>query len=269
MAAAYQDIFHDDVCAALDVEIARMDSTRAHVKAACETVDRVAYDLSDLGTRDAADEHSTQRFRAQDDIGGIGILPLLEHERAGVLNQDAITRAFESYLAKLLAQAGGTAAPPTACRGVDGVAMTESSPAATSQPLSVVTLGQQQRRQRQQCDKHLCGPCTPASWHQDVGLFLEVASYLSSDEVLLHVENVSARWQRWLYEPSVSRHFWLACMQREFPAQLHTLLLNSKTVLSEMVLEGDWRTMVMMCVTAADEALSERSGSGGDIEDES
>lgn len=85
-------------------------------------------------------------------------------------------------------------------------------------------------------------------WHQQAELVLEVLSYLPAKDVLLNAEDVCASWRYWLYVPEVSRFFWIGVVQREFPAFMQQLLLLQANK-EDKVLEQDWRSMAMLCVT--------------------
>lgn len=64
----------------------------------------------------------------------------------------------------------------------------------------------------------------------------------------MEAESVCRSWQTWLFEPAVSRFFWVGCVQREFPQQLQALLKTE----GEDLFMSDWRSLAMLCVAESD-----------------
>ncbi|KPI87983.1 hypothetical protein ABL78_2919 [Leptomonas seymouri] len=138
-----------------------------------------------------------------------------------LLDEDTLLRSFANSLTTLLeARDKKGDAPPSAAAAVG-----PSTPSSSCAPVA-----------------------SPAAWFAQPALVLEILSYLPANEIFVEAENVCRSWQAWLFDPGVSRFFWVGCVQREFPQQLAVLLQTE----GEDLFQSDWRSLAMLCVVDAE-----------------
>ncbi|KPA82495.1 hypothetical protein ABB37_03549 [Leptomonas pyrrhocoris] len=141
-----------------------------------------------------------------------------------LLDEDTLLHSFSTSLASLLdaREKQGTVLPSVAAE-----ATMSGTTAGSSAPASSCAWG-----------------AASGLWFTQPAIVLEVLSFLPTEVVLVEAENVCRRWRTWLFEPDVSRFFWVGCVQREFPRQL-ALLLQTE---GEDLFRSDWRSLAMLCV---------------------
>lgn len=88
-------------------------------------------------------------------------------------------------------------------------------------------------------------------WYFQGEVVLEVLSYLPANDILCHAEDVCTAWRYWLFAPEVSRAFWIGVARREFPSFVRDLVELNKDR-EDVLLQSDWRSLVMLCVTNAE-----------------
>lgn len=214
---AHPSLFPEPVVEALNDAHREFRDTMREVKEACRMIDAVSGSLEYTGAS----------------------MELQPGEARTLLDEETLFHNFATSLAALL-EAREKQGTVLRCASA-ATATTSSTAGAAAVPSAVVSLSHEAGG-----DASQRGP-----WFAQPALVLSVLSFLPAGEVFMEAENVCRSWQTWLFEPQVSRFFWVGCVQREFPRQLAILLQTE----GEDLFQSDWRSLAMLCVTEAEAEL--------------